>query len=218
MPTLSSFLATLTTKLALWQVSLSMFWENNSHGISPYWLLTYREANNATLKPAHGYISIWGLLHRKPVSGAGTSNYIPQCLRDVITCPRPCYLLLAHKSSYLWPNWTHVACRCISAQWSHLLIIISNFPALSDSQPASVQHRAKTRLLSIKFCHSLLWCIKLPVRNDEAKIRPAIILTWHVSLTTWCVFKISNLILLLKVTAANKCYVDRAKNGCRVSK
>ena len=30
---------------------------------------------------------------------AGTSNYIPQHLQDVITCPWPWYLLLAYKSS-----------------------------------------------------------------------------------------------------------------------
>ena len=33
------------------------------------------------------------------VSGAETSNYIPQYLWDVITCPCPRYLLLAHKST-----------------------------------------------------------------------------------------------------------------------
>ena len=36
----------------------------------------------------------------KQVSRAGTNNYIPQILWDVITCPCPWYLLLAHKSSY----------------------------------------------------------------------------------------------------------------------
>ena len=33
---------------------------------------------------------------------AGISNYIPQILWDVITCPSPWYLLLAHRSSYVY--------------------------------------------------------------------------------------------------------------------
>ena len=33
---------------------------------------------------------------------AGTSNYIPQTLWAVITCPCPWYLILAHKSSYIY--------------------------------------------------------------------------------------------------------------------
>ena len=44
--------------------------------------------------------SIWGPVCQKQVSRAGSSNYIPQILWDVITCPYPWYLLLAHKSSY----------------------------------------------------------------------------------------------------------------------
>ena len=38
---------------------------------------------------------IWGVLCQKLVSRAGTSNYIPHFLWDVITCPCPWYLLLA---------------------------------------------------------------------------------------------------------------------------
>ena len=36
--------------------------------------------------------------YQKQVSRAGTNNYISQYLRDVITCPCPWYLLLAHNS------------------------------------------------------------------------------------------------------------------------
>ena len=46
-------------------------------------------------------IQIWGLVCQRQVSRAGTSNYIPQILWDVITCPCPWYLLLTHKS-ILW--------------------------------------------------------------------------------------------------------------------
>ena len=34
-------------------------------------------------------------------SRAGTSNYTPRYLQAVVTCPRPWYLLLAHKPSYI---------------------------------------------------------------------------------------------------------------------
>ena len=42
-----------------------------------------------------------GLLCQKQVSRARTSNYIPQFLWDVITCPWPWYLLLAQYPSFL---------------------------------------------------------------------------------------------------------------------
>ena len=41
-------------------------------------------------------VIIWGLVWQKHVSRAGTSNYIPQILWDVITCPCPWYLFLTH--------------------------------------------------------------------------------------------------------------------------
>ena len=42
--------------------------------------------------------STYGFVCKKQVSGAGTSNYNPQYMWDVITCPRPWYWHLAHKS------------------------------------------------------------------------------------------------------------------------
>ena len=42
---------------------------------------------------------LWWLVCQKQVSRAGTSNYTPQLLWDVITCTCPWYLLLARKSS-----------------------------------------------------------------------------------------------------------------------
>ena len=59
---------------------------------------------NIIVRPRN-YIHNWGvLLYQKQVSKAGTSNYILQHLRDVITCPCPwyMYLLLAQHS------WVHV--------------------------------------------------------------------------------------------------------------
>ena len=42
-----------------------------------------------------GLYDISGVLFQKQVSRAGTSNYIPQYLWDMITCPCPWYLFLA---------------------------------------------------------------------------------------------------------------------------
>ena len=50
------------------------------------------------------YHVIWRRVYQRRVSRAGTSNYIPQIMWDVITCPCSWYLLLAHQSSYLWTN------------------------------------------------------------------------------------------------------------------
>ena len=47
------------------------------------------------------YHVIWRVLCQKQGSRAGTSNYIPQFLWDVITCPCPWYLLLAQHSCYV---------------------------------------------------------------------------------------------------------------------
>ena len=41
----------------------------------------------------------WWIMCQKQVSGDRTSNYISQCLRDIITCLRPWYLLMAQYSS-----------------------------------------------------------------------------------------------------------------------
>ena len=45
--------------------------------------------------------AIWRVSCQKQVSRAGTSNYIPQYLWDVIFCPYPKYLLLAQHSWYI---------------------------------------------------------------------------------------------------------------------
>ena len=59
---------------------------------------------------------ISGLACQKHMSRTGTSNYIPQILWDVITCPSPWYPFLPHKSSYkinseLSPS-SHAMCMC----------------------------------------------------------------------------------------------------------
>ena len=50
--------------------------------------------------PFDDVIMVSGVLCQKQVPRAGTSNYIPQILWDVITFPCPWYLLLAQQSSY----------------------------------------------------------------------------------------------------------------------
>ena len=42
----------------------------------------------------------WGLAYHKQVSRAGKSNYIPQIVWDVITCPCPWHMILLCKPSY----------------------------------------------------------------------------------------------------------------------
>ena len=83
------------------------------------------------------YKIIWGLVCQKQVSRARTSNYIPQYLWDVITCPCPWYLILAHKS-YIGTYWKDF-CMQISVAWRLLQIniillletaSISNFPVI----------------------------------------------------------------------------------------
>ena len=56
--------------------------------------------NDHTFSSWHFY-PIWRLVCQKQVSRAGTSNYIPQHLWDVITCLCPWYLLLEHQSWYM---------------------------------------------------------------------------------------------------------------------
>ena len=43
----------------------------------------------------------WLLVSQKQVSKAGTRDYTPQYMWNLITCPCPKYLLLAHKSTYV---------------------------------------------------------------------------------------------------------------------
>ena len=56
-----------------------------------------------TLKPKarrSALHNILGPMYQKQVSRGGTSNYIPQILLDVITCPCHWYLFPAHMASY----------------------------------------------------------------------------------------------------------------------
>ena len=53
--------------------------------------------------PWCGFVTKWGLACQKQVSQAVANNFIPLYLWDVITCPSPWYLLLAHKYSYIDP-------------------------------------------------------------------------------------------------------------------
>ena len=62
--------------------------------------------DNRTENAPQNHVHIaWDILYGRVcqmlVSRAGTSNYIPYLLWDVITFPRPCYLLLAHKPSFV---------------------------------------------------------------------------------------------------------------------
>ena len=89
----------------------------------------------ATAEPTLWFIMSWclsaartygGLWARNRYQGAGTSNYIPQHVWDVITYPCPWYLLLAHKASYA--TIMIRACRRVS------LVFQSNTKAWALSQ------------------------------------------------------------------------------------
>ena len=65
-------------------------------------------------------IITWGVLCQKQVSRTGTSNYTPQILWDVITCPCPWYLLLTQYSSY--DTWNHYTKRWIYIRTSYYMV------------------------------------------------------------------------------------------------
>ena len=78
-----------------------------SHYLNQWWLVYRRIYAALCLNELIWYPFLlpscavtWGLVCQKQVSRAGTSNYIRQTLWDVITCPCPWYLLLAHRFSY----------------------------------------------------------------------------------------------------------------------
>ena len=51
---------------------------------------------------------IWRLVCQKHISSTGTRNHIQQNLWDVIICPCPWYMLMAHKLSYT-RRWYRIA-------------------------------------------------------------------------------------------------------------
>ena len=65
-------------------------------------------------------LDMWRHVDQEQVSRAGASNYIPQKLWDVITCPCPWYLLLAPKSLFgdeWWDGLIIGGVRCGSGFW-----------------------------------------------------------------------------------------------------
>ena len=70
-------------------------------------------------------IDLWGCLCQTQVSKAGTSNYIPQLLWNVITCPDPWYQLLAHSSPYVSPIWRNDAAYARMPRFGAVLLRLS---------------------------------------------------------------------------------------------
>ena len=58
--------------------------------------LSHNKMFYAILKQPGWSVINWCFVSKKQASRAGTSNYIPQCLWDIITCPCPGYVLLTH--------------------------------------------------------------------------------------------------------------------------
>ena len=75
---------------------------NNTHDAS--WVVTNSAWRRVAMGASHNTIDTLDAC-QKHASRAGTSNYIPQILWDVITCPCPWYLLLPHTSSYIDLNF-----------------------------------------------------------------------------------------------------------------
>ena len=76
-----------------------------------------------------------GVLSKKQVSRSGTSNYIPQILWHVITCPCPWYLLLVQHSSYgsCFYRSIYVHLRMYTVkQWWHSLLTHICLPGLEE--------------------------------------------------------------------------------------
>ena len=74
--------------LCLWWSYWSLGWYENSIGQS--------HGLDVSRDPID--VSLWCVVCQKQASRAGTSNYIPQYLWDVITCPCAWYMLLAQHS------------------------------------------------------------------------------------------------------------------------
>ena len=58
--------------------------------------------SSQTTQPHAESVCASGVLYQKQVSRVETSNYIPQYMWDIITCPCPWYLLLTQHPWYLW--------------------------------------------------------------------------------------------------------------------
>ena len=80
----------------------------------------------------------WGVLCQEQVSRAGTSNYIPQYLWDVITCPSPWYLLQTQHSV----EYNNLSLPLISASDTTLLRLRKAF----DITPSRASLGVSTRV------------------------------------------------------------------------
>ena len=84
------------------------------------------------------------LVCQKQASRAGTSNYIPQYLWDVITCPCPRYLLLVHRYSYINDSsfLARLSLILFTADKLHTKRAIANWPVLWRTQIRYINRRS----------------------------------------------------------------------------
>ena len=123
------------------------------------------------------------VLCQKQVWRAGTSNYIPQILWDVITCSWPSYLLLAQHSSYvrvcvcrlelnsendLKPSWHQRKYRKISNV--RRILVGNKIVDHSDVVGASPVGAARTTSSFSISQLALIYCAKATARRDEKRI------------------------------------------------
>ena len=70
----------------------------------------------------------WGLMCQKQISRTGTSNYIPQYLWDVITCPCPWYLPLVQHSYIFLACLSQINGACCPEVIAGATILVTNYP------------------------------------------------------------------------------------------
>ena len=87
-------------------------------------------------------VCIRGLVGQKQVSRTGTSNYIPRYLWDIITCPCPWYLHLAHTL-----QWRHNGHDCVSNHLPYHCLLSRLFSA--DQR----KHQSSASLASVRGIH-----------------------------------------------------------------
>ena len=96
----------------MWQ---AIIWTNDDYRLLMHICVTRPQAER-TFVGCHCHLRtcVHASSRDRSASRAGTSNYIPQYLWDVITCPCPKYLLQVHKSKlFRYRTWNHWEYRVI---------------------------------------------------------------------------------------------------------
>ena len=113
------------------------------------------------------FLQDWWLLCQKQLSNKGASNYVPQTLLGVITCPRSWYPLLKHNSSninhnngnrmeniaVIWEFCKHYRKSCLAIMIHHCDNTVA-FQIMTHKSPWAGK--------SCKFKFTISWCFITP--------------------------------------------------------